>query len=280
MSTLFVSDMDGTLLGADSRVSQRSAEIISELSRHGALITVATARTPATVVPLLAECHTEIPAIVMTGAAMWNRQRACYEEVHFIPVEIEEHIERICAEAGICPFTYTLPEGSGILQVYHSLPQLNHAEDGFYQERRHLELKHFNLGIEAPESVCSRKILYFAMGPREGIYAAGCRLSEAADCSVSYYPDIFNPEVAMLEVFAAGVSKAAAIRSMQARLGADRLVVFGDNLNDLSMLSIADEAVAVENALPEVRAVAGTVIGPNTADSVAEYILEFSKRQG
>ena len=84
MKTLYVSDMDGTLLGADSRVSPRSAEIISRLSRRGALITVATARTPATVVPLLADTYTSIPAIVMTGAAMWNRDTASYEEIQFI----------------------------------------------------------------------------------------------------------------------------------------------------------------------------------------------------
>mgnify|MGYP002508316131 CR=1 FL=1 len=41
----YVSDLDGTLLGSDSRVSQRSAELITELSARGALITVATART-------------------------------------------------------------------------------------------------------------------------------------------------------------------------------------------------------------------------------------------
>lgn len=43
--TLYVSDMDGTLLGADSRVSELSREIISGLSRQGHNITVATART-------------------------------------------------------------------------------------------------------------------------------------------------------------------------------------------------------------------------------------------
>lgn len=75
---LFVTDLDGTLLNADSKVSQESAEIISSLSREGALITVATARTPATVEPLLCETATSIPAIVMTGAAMWDRKEKRY----------------------------------------------------------------------------------------------------------------------------------------------------------------------------------------------------------
>ena len=55
--------------------------------------------------------------------------------------------------------------------------------------------------------------------------------------------------------------------------GATRVVAFGDNLNDLPMLAAADLAVAVENALPQVRQAADIVIGPNTADSVARFIL-------
>ena len=39
------------------------------------------------------------------------------------------------------------------------------------------------------------------------------------------------------------------------------------------MLAAADLAVAVENALPQVRQAADIVIGPNTADSVARFIL-------
>ena len=62
------------------------------------------------------------------------------------------------------------------------------------------------------------------------------------------------------------------MKELAAQLGADRIVVFGDNLNDLSMLAVADVAVAVGNARPEVKDVADIVIGPNSADSVALFI--------
>ena len=51
-------------------------------------------------------------------------------------------------------------------------------------------------------------------------------------------------------------------------------MVFGDNLNDIPMLRCADVAVAVENAYPEVKQIAHVVIGPNSSDSVARWILE------
>ena len=75
-----------------------------------------------------------------------------------------------------------------------------------------------------------------------------------------------------LEIFSAGTSKAAAIRDLARQLGAGRVVVFGDNRNDIAMMQAADFSVAVDNAFTEVKSVASEVIGPNTADSVARWI--------
>ena len=66
---------------------------------------------------------------------------------------------------------------------------------------------------------------------------------------------------------------------MAERTGATRIVAFGDNINDIPMLKSADLAVAVANCVDEVRAVADIVIGPNTDDSVARFILDDINRQ-
>ena len=81
---LFLSDLDGTLLNESSRISDNSSRIISELSHRGALISVATARTPATVDPLMRDTFTTIPAITMTGAALWNRNRRTIVDPQFM----------------------------------------------------------------------------------------------------------------------------------------------------------------------------------------------------
>ena len=51
--TLYVTDLDGTLLGGDSRISNASAEMLTRLADAGVMFTAATARTPATVQPLM-----------------------------------------------------------------------------------------------------------------------------------------------------------------------------------------------------------------------------------
>lgn len=263
--------MDGTLLGRDSLVSRRTAEIITGLSLQGALITVATARTPATVAPLLSETFTIPPAIVMTGAAQWLRTPGEFCNVSFIPRDDLDAICRVCGAYGIHPFVYSLDSPS-FLSVYHDGPTLNPQEDSFYTTRRHLTLKRFHLGCKPPDP--DRIVLCYATGGHECIFAAAGELKKRGGMSMSCYYDIFDHSVAHLEMFAPGVSKAAAVLALKMSLGVGRVVVFGDNLNDLPMMGVADYAVAVGNAFDEVKETADAVIGPNTDDSVARFILE------
>lgn len=56
----------------------------------------------------------------------------------------------------------------------------------------------------------------------------------------------------------------------------ERIVCFGDNLNDLPMFEEADKSIAVKNAVSQVRARADEIIGANTENSVAQYIYSRS----
>ncbi len=72
MSTLFVTDLDGTLLGADARISQESAALLHPMLDEGLQLAVATARSPATVVELLRPLGLRTPAVLMTGTMIYD----------------------------------------------------------------------------------------------------------------------------------------------------------------------------------------------------------------
>lgn len=277
--TLYITDLDGTFLGDDARVSPESARIVSELSRRGALISVATARTPATVVGLMADTYTCADLVVMTGAAIWNRPEGRFAEIRLMPPGEARAVMRGFEGSGIHPFCYTLRDGS-LIDVYHAAPRLTAAEQGFVDERDHLTLKHFHLGHVAPEDALDRMVLAFAMGPREAVTEVARRLAATTSCYVSYYKDTYTPDLWLLEIFANGVSKAAGVDRLRRLTGATRVVAFGDNLNDIPMLRAADVGVAVGNALDDVKAAADVVIGPNTSDAVARYIKEDFEKHG
>lgn len=273
--TLFVSDLDGTLLGADSRVSPRSVQMLNEAVGRGALFTVATARTPATVVPLMQNVRMSLPAIVMTGAAAYETAHGFYTSCSTIADTVADEIEAAVRACGVTPFRYTMGP-DGVLDTYYSGTVPSDAEQLFIDQRKHMVLKrmHINEPAAAPR-LPESTIMFFAMGPMERISDAACRLRAAGCCSVSCYTDSTFPGMGLLEVFRLGVSKAAAIRRLAAELRVDSITVFGDNLNDLPMMEIADTAIAVANAAPEVLAAADLVIGSNTDDSVARHILDI-----
>lgn len=270
--TLYVTDMDGTLLDADGRVSVRSAKLISELSSDGALITVATARTPATVQILLADTYMCLPAIVITGAALWDREQLKYINPILTPPPTSAAIFNLCHKHGINPFRYTLND-NGEMLVYHNGEMSKH-DKAFVNDRLNLGLKNFMLDSQQGlEGELQNTILHFAMGDCEQVNALANELRSTVNCSVSSYTDVFEgEETGLIELFAPQVSKAAAVKRLAAEVGAERIVVFGDNLNDIPMMQIADVAVAVGNARPQVKEVAHHIIGDNTSDAVAHFI--------
>lgn len=274
MKQLFLSDLDGTLLNPDSRISDTSAEIISSLSREGALISVATARTPATVDPLLARTYTTIPAITMTGAALWLREKQQIVNPQFMDRVHAAAVIEACRRQDLNPIDYTLG-ADGIIHAYVS-GKLSKRESSFIDQRRHLKLKRFHINEQngANEASHPDTMLIFSIGPAEKVEKAAAEIALRTPCAISFYPDTANSQVALLEVFAPGVSKAAAALRLKAELGAGELTVFGDNLNDLPLMAVADISVAVGNALPQVREAADIVIDTNATDAVARYIRE------
>ena len=275
---LYVSDLDGTLLNAQSVISPESARMLNTAIADGALFTAATARTPATVVELLKPLEMQMPAVVMTGAALFDTRDKTYSRVCYFPEGITERLIGMYRRAGVATFVYTLEQE--ILQVYH-IGELNDFEKMFISQRCHSPYKRFNLPPTGGDSVLPESfphtVLIFSVQPWEPAEALYNRIKgERVPCTPLCYHDAFGPDWAELEIFGPTTSKAAAVEALASDVGADRLVVFGDNVNDLSLFAIADEGIAVSNAIPEVREAASDVIGPNTDDSVARFILNHT----
>ncbi len=275
--TLYVSDMDGTLLDANSQLSTVTIATLNRLLQAGCLFTVATARTPATVDPLLHELHSTLPYIVLNGAAMWDNSRGDYTAVSTLSPATERAIVGAYRQQGIEPLVYR--RHGSMIHVHHS-GELSPQEQQFVAERTGLPHKKFVLkrpqGEYRPGSADANAdpaMLIFSMRQyHELLPVQQSLLGGGLLCTPVLYHDIFDHNAGILEVYAPGVSKAHAITQLASQLGVRRIVAFGDNMNDIPMLQIATLAVAVQNAFPQVKQVAHTVIGPNTAHSVAQFI--------
>lgn len=273
--TLYVSDLDGTLLGADSLVSSESVQRLNNaINRYGALFTCATARTPATIVPLMQRVDVKLPMIAMAGAAMWSKVDNDYKHVRTIPEDIITRVVDIYARHGARPFVYR--RKGRIIEAYHSAT-LTPEEHNFVDPRANGPMKQFVLGEGYGDAEYPAMII-FSLDRYSLLKKVYDEILATVDCSPVCYHDIFDPEQGILEVYSAGTDKAHAITTLAREVGADRIVVFGDNRNDLPMMAIAHHSVAVANAVPEVLAQAHEVIGPNTEHSVARWIEEDARR--
>lgn len=268
--TLYVTDLDGTLLNSESRISEESKYALNSLSSRGCPITFATARTPATVKCLFEGIKLNIPGVVMTGASLYDLDKGEYINPHFISEEQVSIILEIMENLNVTPFVYTLSDAK--LTAYHK-KQMSTDETVFYSMRRDCNLKKFVFSDDISKWRLDNALLIFAIGRLETFQHLSIEIEKAIGYSPTYYNDIMNPGKGYFEIFAPEVSKAAAIERLKMEYGFTRVVVFGDNRNDLSMFKIADLSIAPSNAYDDVKSMADLIIGDNDSNSVVKFII-------
>lgn len=275
--TLYVTDLDGTLLNERSVVSDESRRLLNAAIESGVLLTIATARTPATVCPLMAGVRMQLPAIVMTGSATYDLRTGQYADIHYHSPQELEQLLTIYRQHELPTFIYSLRDN--MIHVRHLGP-LSPYERRFMEERLANPLKRFHVREDEPwvcEPDMEHTTLLFAMQPPENaepVYRS--IVEQGVACTPVFYIDYTCPEPSSLEVFAAGSSKAQAVERMAARLGVDEIVAFGDNVNDIPMLRVATRVVVPRNAIAQVKELADEVIEDHTTDAVARYIAKES----
>lgn len=269
--TLYVSDLDGTLLNDSSVLSKETIEKLNTLIAEGALFTIATARTPATAVTIMEKVNTNLPFIVMAGCALWDNKHKDYTTAKIINKEYIPKLIEIFNEHGNNPFVYQR-HGNRII-VRHTA-EMTAGEKEFITPRLTTPYK----GLEITESKkmannADNVMLLFSMGKFTSLREIANDIDkEGIPCFYNCYHDIFNQDDGLIDLYAEGTTKAQAVTELANKIGAKRIVVFGDNLNDIPMMNAADWSVAVENAFEEVKSQANEVIGKNTDNSVANWI--------
>lgn len=276
MKTLYVSDLDGTLLSSKRQVSDNTVAILNKVMKQGAYFTVATARTPATVVPLLEGVEMELPVIVMNGSFIYDIKEKKYIYTSQVPFESVRSIIEIVEEEQKQIFVYTLKED--FLTVYYkgfNTPE----EEAFYNERKDLKLKKFvqvqNYTLQ-PEHQVGHMVMIDSYEVIEKIVQ---RLKDVQGIKALMYRDVNTENSYILEIAAAKTNKAQGVKYVADLLGMDEVVAFGDNLNDMEMLEAADCGCAVANAEMKLKEIADCVIESNDQDGVARFIQQKVKKK-
>ncbi len=267
--TLYLSDLDGTLLRSDQTLSARTCATVDRLVRAGVHFSYATARSIDTAARVTRGIGVDIPVIVHNGAFIVDSvTRRPLWSAKFTPEE-EEAIYSAFLERGLFPLTYAVIDGKNRFSYIRE--KCGKAQWEFVLTRMGYEDDRRAREIFSPDGALDGDVYYFAcIGDSERqlspVYE---RLKDRFRCIFSR--DIYT-DAPWLEILPQGVSKATAAEKLRDLLGCKRIVCFGDAVNDLPMFEAADEEYAVANAAPELKKLATAVIGANDDDAVAAWL--------
>ena len=267
--TLYLSDLDGTLLRSDQTLSARTCATVDRIVRAGVHFSYATARSIDTAARVTRGIGVDIPVIVHNGAFIVDSvTRRPLWSAKFTPEE-EEAVYSAFLERGLFPLTYAVIDGKNRFSYIRE--KCGKAQWEFVLTRMGYEDDRRAREIFSPDGALDGDVYYFAcIGDSERqlspVYE---RLKDRFRCIFSR--DIYT-DAPWLEILPQGVSKATAAEKLMDLLGGKRIVCFGDAVNDLPMFEAADEKYAVANAAPELKKLATAVIGANDDDAVAAWL--------
>lgn len=269
MKTLFISDLDGTLLQPNVELSAVTVRIINEMIAKGVEFTVATARSIASVRTILRDVHICHPIILMNGVCIYDLDKDRYIKVETFGRESSERLLSVIGQHKLSGFAYTMRDGV-MSTFYEELS--NRALKDFYEERVRLYNKPFTR-IDDFRLLSKEPLIYFTlMDIKENLDLVYPIIEEIPDLNCTMYKDNYTPDIWYLEIFSKSASKYHAVRYLKEHLKAEAVVCFGDNRNDLPFFEASDYRIAVANAVDELKSKADEVIGSNTGNGVALWL--------
>lgn len=267
---LYISDLDGTLLNNNAKLSDYTKSTLKELINKNLNFSIATARTPATVVPILSDLDLKLPVVVMNGAAIYDIEKNKYIKFNSISPEAIDKILSIFSENKISALSYTIYNNH--INAYYDKIN-NHVEEKFIKHRSGSPYKTF-INSKLPKN---SNILYFLLlNKKDIVFNIYNQIKDIDGISAIAYKDVYNDGFYNLEIYSDKSSKANSIKEIMHTFNFDRLISFGDNLNDIPMFEISDECYAVKNAVQELKDLSTSVIDSNVNDGVANYLKSLN----
>lgn len=268
--TLYVSDLDGTLLNRNDRLSDFTLHALNRLLEKGMLFTFATARSWHSAHVAAQGLSPSLPWIVHNGAAFANgKTGARTGDVFFSHSQREELLER-CARQGLWPLVYGME--SGRERVFYLDDGPKHRGMAHYIDSRAADPR--LAPVAGPEELLRGETYYFTfIHDREALSPLWEELKDLPWLNLTFQQELYRQEY-WLEITSEQATKARAALRLKQELGCSRLVAFGDAMNDLPLFRAADESYATANAMPQVKAAATAVIGSNEEDGVARFLLK------
>ena len=245
---LLTVDYDRTLTAPDSTIPERNIEAIRYFMENGGAFTVNTGRSMPMARPFMEKVPTNVPLLLYNGSAAYDREKEELCFVHSIQMDLWKTIDTLLEM-----FPDLVVEVQGIDNHYNFIP--DPAWDAFcdFNKCTRATAQHGqDLGPFLKFSLYGKIKGSTVAGLFEGTPEERAQLDEAQRLIETRFAGkvaVFRAAPKIIDVHAAGVSKARSARELQQRLGRKILVCVGDAENDIQMLQEADFAYVPSDAI-------------------------------
>ncbi len=270
LDTLYISDLDGTLLTPECKISDETASALNAMIANGLLFTVATARSASSAAPFLEKLNLRLPVILMNGVVIYDLEKRKPVSVCPIEAEAARAALAIFERHHITPFYNRLNQNKLEVCFTQLKPEANRK---YYESRKGAPDKHFVAVNRLTVANDMPSIYLTTFDCYDTLLPAARELAAIDGLTSVLYKDTYS-DAWLIEAFSSKASKPSGAEWIQKCTGAKHMVAFGDNLNDLPLFAAADESYAVSNAHERVRATATGVIASNTENAVVRFLQE------
>lgn len=270
MKTLYISDLDGTLLNEKAELSEYTIQALNLLISKGVNFSFATARTAASTNVILQQVNINLPVVLMNGVLVYDRKNSTYLKVETLMKKSVKSILSILKSNNMTGFMYEVKDNK--LATYYENLSSKGLKD-FHDERVTKYNKNF-IKVTDFSTITSDDIIYFCLlDTKEQLDIIYQLLKNIDEIAIAYYKDIYSDDLWYIEIFSNKATKYNAALFVKEYCNFDMMIGFGDNLNDLPLFQACDECYAVENAKDEVKTVSTAIIGSNLNDGVVRWLL-------
>jgi Cof subfamily protein (haloacid dehalogenase superfamily) len=267
---LVVFDLDGTLLSADHRISDFTAETLKLLTSNNIAYTVATGRNLHSAQEIIAGHGFLLPHIYINGVIVWDPGSESLSLGNFLSNAEAEHVIRAAISENVTPFVHCVTDDHKHF-IYH--PPVQHEFEKRLQDMFFSRLSANVLPLS--EMPAKSQITNVSM-LGSSLKISAIELNIADELHLVSYSGMAmeSKDLKWLDIHHSQASKGNALKQLGSSLGVSRVLCFGDSDNDLSMFAMADEAYAPANAKDEVKAASTAVIGHHNEEGIALFLRQ------
>ncbi|WP_368504418.1 Cof-type HAD-IIB family hydrolase [Alkalihalophilus sp. As8PL] len=279
---LIAIDMDGTLLNDERKVTAENADAIKQAQKKGIEVVIATGRDDKEARIPLQEAKLSCPVISVNGAEIQTEKGEVLKVVSLDSSIVKKtmeilHKHDVYYELYTNKGAFTDNYERGIETVIDVLQSAG-SSDSIEEMTRIAEERYETGAVTHIEdykalfndsSIHFYKVLAFSKNDQSR-NAAKDKLLSFSNLAISSSASD-NIEITHVEA-----QKGIAVRQFaeQKGISLEDVMVIGDNGNDLSMFEIAGHAVAMGNAIKEVKDIANEITATNDESGVAKAILK------